>query len=123
MATVTYQDVATSLGRTLSATEQAQVTQWIGDAELLISARLGDLTKLNQDRLKYVVREAVVQHALNPEGFQSETIDDYTYRRGTAAGRVAILDEWWELLNPTGESGAFTINPYPARRCSSGPWD
>jgi hypothetical protein len=57
------------------------------------------------------VREAVAARFRNPEGFQSETIDDYTYRHGNETRRVTILDEWWELLSPTTESAAFSTRP------------
>lgn len=109
----TYEDVATSLGRPISdPDEQAQVSQWLADAELLIRARLGDLALLDQDVLSYVVREAALLKMRNPEGYQSETVDDYTYRHGPATGRVSILDEWWDLLTPDGSSAAFSIRPY-----------
>lgn len=115
MPVITYTDVAVSLGRPISdPLEQAQVTQWIADAELLVGARLGDLAELDQDVLAYVVREAVIARMRNPEGYQSETIDDYTYRHGSTAGRVTILDDWWDLLTPDGSSAAFTITPYGA---------
>ena len=111
--TVQVPDIATALGRTLTATEEAQATQWIADALLLIAARLGDPAELDQDVLDYVVREAVVSRMRNPEGFQSESIDDYTYRHSAETRRVTILDEWWRLLSPVGGgAGAFTIRPY-----------
>lgn len=113
MPVITYEDVEVALGRDITtAAEQAQVTQWIADAELLIGARLGDIAELDQDILAYVVREAVLLMMRNPEGYQSETIDDYTYRHGSSSGRVAILAEWWDLLTPDATSGAFTITPY-----------
>ena len=110
---VTYQDVAVSLGRPITeSSEIAQVNQWIADALLLIAARLGDTALLDQAVLDYVVREAVTARLRNPEGYQSESIDDYTYRWGSSAGRVAILDEWWRMLSPSSGTGAFTIRPY-----------
>lgn len=108
---VAASDIETALGRPLSNAEHQQATQWIGDAELLIEVRLGDLTLLNRSALDYVVREAVVARFRNPEGYQSESIDDYTYRHGTETRRVTILPEWWELLSPTRESGAFSTRP------------
>jgi hypothetical protein len=110
--TVAVTDIETALGRTLTSDEQAQAAQWIGDALMLISARLGDTTLLDQTRLDFVVREAVVARFRNPEGYQSESIDDYTYRHGSETRRVTILDEWWRLLSPLGGDGAFTIRPY-----------
>ena len=109
--TVQISDIETALGRTLSDSEEAQATQWIADALMLIEARLGDTDDLNQNALDYVVREAVVARFRNPEGFQSESIDDYTYRHGTETRRVTILPEWWELLAPLTQSEAFSTRP------------
>ena len=109
--TVQVSDIETALGRTLSTSEQAQAAQWIADALLLIEARLGDPAALDQDKLDYVVREATVARFRNPDGYQSETIDDYTYRHGTETRRVTILPEWWDLLSPASESGAFSTRP------------
>lgn len=110
--TVAVSDIETALGRTLTSIEQDQVGQWISDARLLIEARLGDLALLDQARLDYVTREAVVSRFRNPEGFQSESIDDYTYRHGAETRRVTILPEWWNLLDPDAGSGAFSARPY-----------
>ena len=109
--TVQVSDIETALGRTLTVREQAQAIQWIDDALMLIKVRLGDPADLDQDALDYVVREAVVARLRNPEGFQSESIDDYTYRHGTETRRVTILPEWWELLAPARMSGAFSTRP------------
>ena len=109
--TVQVSDIETALGRTLTTQEQAQATQWIADALMLIEVRLGDPDDLNQTALDYVVREAVVARFRNPEGFQSESIDDYTYRHGSETRRVTILPEWWELLAPARVSGAFSTRP------------
>jgi len=113
MAVATYEDVAVAIGRPISdTTEQQQVTYWLDAAELVIAARLGDLAVLDQAVLKYVETEAAVAKASNPDGFQSESIDDYTYRFGTETRRVSILDEWWNLLDPQTGSGAFSARPY-----------
>lgn len=109
--TVMITDIETALGRTLSTDEAAQATQWIADALLLVKVRLGDPAELDQDALDYVVREAVVARFRNPEGYQSESIDDYTYRHGTETRRITILPEWWELLSPATQSGAFSTRP------------
>lgn len=103
-------DIETALGRTLTDVESAQATQWVGDALMLVAARLGDPTLLNQTVLDYVVREAVVARFRNPDGYQSETIDDYTYRHGAETRRVTILPEWWALLG--GSSAVGSARPY-----------
>lgn len=113
MAVATYEDVAVAIGRPISdAAEQAQVEYWLGAVELLIGSRLGDVAELDQDALVYVEIEAVAARLRNPEGYQSESIDDYTYRHGSESRRISILDEWWDLLTPTVASNAFTISPF-----------
>jgi len=112
MSVAEYTDVEVALGRDLTNVEVAQVTYWLDAAELLIGVRLGDVADLDQDVLKYVEIEAVLARMQNPNGYQSETIDDYTYRYGSESRRVSIIDEWWELLTPSSSSSAFSIRPY-----------
>lgn len=115
MAVATVADVADSLGRPISDDlEVIQVARWLDDAELQIRVRLGDVSLLDQAVLAFVEREAVILKIRNPAGKQSEQIDDYSYRRedSTARGQVQILSEWWLMLAPGGDSGAFTITPY-----------
>ena len=112
MATATYEDVAVALGRPITEpAEQAQVTYWLNAVELQVRARLGDVALLDQEVLRYVEVEAVATKMQNPNGYQSETIDDYTYRFGTESRRVTILDEWWALLRPASSGGAFSTRP------------
>lgn len=113
---VTPDIIAVALGRaTFTTVESDQWTMWVDDALLLIGARLGDVTLLDQAKLDYVVREAVLAHIRHPDDATqvSETTGPFntarTYRSGK--GRVQILDEWWELLSPD-ESGAFVIDTY-----------
>lgn len=114
MSVAVVSDVAVTLGRPItSQTEVDQVSQWLDDAEMQIRLRLGDVSLLDQQALVYVEKEAVALKVLNPEGKQSEGIDDYTYRRfdANARGQVFITDDWWELLSPSRVAGAFTISP------------
>lgn len=113
--TVSPDTIETVLGRAANSTnETLQWAMWIDDARLLISARLGDLAELDQAKLDYVVREAVVAHIRHPDDATqvSVSIDDAstsrTYRSGK--GRVTILDEWWDLLAPETQGGAFVLN-------------
>ena len=116
---VTPETIAVALGRTAPAAESPEFEQWemwIGDALMLIEARLGDLALLDMDKLDYVVREAVVAHVRRPDDATSVnvTVDDggVSKQFKTATGRVTIRDEWWNLLSPTdGKSGAFSIFP------------
>lgn len=124
---VTPETIAVALGRTAPAedsTEYAQWEMWISDALMLISARLvgtntgqvESLDDLDPAALDYVVREAVVAQVRRPDDATSVEVrvDDgataRTYK--TSAGRVTILDEWWDLLSPSASSsGAFSIFP------------
>lgn len=112
-------DIAVALGRTAPAADTPEYLQWqmwIGDALMLIEARLGDPAELDQPKLDYVVREAVVAHVRRPDDATTVavSVDDgqssRTYR--SSGGRVTIRDEWWDLLSPAAStSGAFSITP------------
>jgi len=126
--TVSPDTIAVALGRTAPASESAEYLQWelwIGDARMLIEARLGDLELLDQGKLDYVVREAVVAHVQRPDDATSVNVqvDDggVTKQYRTSGGRVAIRDEWWNLLSPKNTGGAFSIFP-SGRGCDHLPW-
>lgn len=128
--TVTPTTIAVALGRTAPASDSPEIEQWsmwIDDARMLIQARLGNLDDLDQEKLDYVVREAVVAHVRHPDDATNVTVsvDDAsssrTYR--SSSGRVSIRDEWWALLAPKEGSGkAFSIDTAPAGRSSHLPW-
>jgi hypothetical protein len=113
---VTPDIVAVALGRTApESPEFEQWDMWIADALMLIEARLGDPALLDETKLDYVVREAVVAQVRRPDDATEidVRVDDAgvsrKYRSG--AGRVTIRDEWWDLLSPTNStSGAFSIS-------------
>lgn len=111
---VTPETIGVALGRSGTDAEEAQWTLWIADALMLIEARLGDPDELDQAKLDYVVREAVLAYIRHPDDATqvSISIDDgstsKTYRSG--GGRVRILDEWWSLLSPEDSLVAFTID-------------
>ena len=119
--TVTTANIATALGQTEPTTgspESLQWAMWIADALLLIEARLGDPTALDQPRLDYVVREAVSAQVRRPDDATSVeiAIDDGRVARqySSSRGRVFIRDEWWALLDPNaGSGGAFAIDTAP----------
>jgi hypothetical protein len=113
--------IGLALGRLDSTdAEVAQWSMWIDDAVMLIDARKEALEitdPLDEARVDYVVREAVVAHVRRPDNATQVTIsvDDAstskTYRSGK--GRVEIIDEWWTLLGltaPTG--GAFSVDVF-----------
>lgn len=114
---VTPGNIAVALGRTapsVDSTEFGQWGMWISDALLLIEARLGDPAELDQAKLDYVVREAVVAHIRHPDDATrvEVAVDDARSARSytTGKGRVRIIDEWWDLLAPAKASGAFTVD-------------
>lgn len=118
MPVITYADVGTAIGRPITdLDEQAQVSQWITDVEMLISTRLDDwglpaLTSLNQPLLKYVVREAVIARLRYRESRNSARGDgsDET-DSGEENYFLRILDPWWALLSPTqsAPSSAYSV--------------
>ena len=104
---VTPNDVAVELGRPTpdaGSVEFAQWTRWIARARMLIEARLGDLTLLDQGVLDEVVLLAVAAHAKNPDSATQVDVridDAATSRRYTSSsGAIDILDEWWGWLDP-----------------------
>lgn len=110
--TVQLADIAATLLRPAPDAESAEGlawTLWIGDARRAIARRFPDLEALNQDDLDYVVREAVAAKADNPQGKQSEKVDDYSYSLAKASRDICITDEWWDLLTPTRQGSAYTI--------------
>lgn len=117
MAYALVSDVATTLGRAITdATEVDQVNAWISDAELIIRSRLGDLSALDADVLRLVIKEAVARRVRNPDGKDNERIDDYSYGLVDDAKKVgiSITDEEWAMLSPDGSSsGAFMPTATP----------
>ena len=112
MAIATVADVAAAIGRPISdGTESVQVQYWLTSAELIIQSRLGSLAALDQDVLRFVEIEAVAAKMQNPEGYASESIDDYTYRLPAETRRVTILDEWWQMLDPDASASSASIRP------------
>lgn len=117
--TVSPDTIAVALGRTAptkGSPEESQWLMWIEDARMLIAARLGDLELLDQDKLDYVVREAVVAQVRRPDDATTVavSVDDGSVSKAyrTSSGRVTIRDEWWDLLSPTdSRAGAFSIIP------------
>lgn len=119
---VTPANIAIALGVTApdsDSTTFKQWSMWISDAEMLIETRriALEVDPIDEAKVDYVVREAVVAQVKRPDDATQVTIavDDAstskTYKSGK--GRVTILDEWWTLLGLTDPSGAFAINMVP----------
>ena len=117
---VTPQMIAVALGQAVPEPGSIQEQQWylwLDDAGMLIDIRktaLGITTDIDEAKLDYVIREAVVAHIKKPDDATQVTVavDDgstsKSYRSGK--GRVTILDEWWTLLGLTDPKGAFSID-------------
>jgi len=105
MSVATIEEVATSLGVTTPDAGSVQYLQWqmwLDDAELQITVRYPDLSKLDQGVLALVERWAVEAKIKNPDPVSTRqiSVDDgsesSTFTRGT--GTVDILPEWWDML-------------------------
>lgn len=118
---VTPANIAVALGVTApdpGSIQEQQWQLWIDDATMLIETRAAqlsvDVDTIDDAKLDYVIREAVVGQVKKPDDATQVTVsvDDgstsRSYRSGK--GRVTILDEWWVLLGLTDPSGAFTLN-------------
>ena len=126
MAYATVNDVEIRFGRTLSATEVAQVTAWIEDLEAEILERIPLLEALilagrpTTGTLRRVIAGAVIRKLQNPEGLRTTTvaIDDYsttkTVDSANSTGWLGLTDDEWSLLLPGSSGDAFTIRPYGA---------
>lgn len=118
---VTASDIATSLGRPLTTAEQAQATQWIADAYMLIEVKFGDTyADLDPNLVDYVVRESVAGRfrsgANNGASSISVAVDDGTVTRrwensGGDRADSWLLEGWVDLLAPARDSAAFSTRP------------
>lgn len=129
--TVDPSRIAVALGVATPAYDsllEQQWQMWIDDAAMLIDVRAAELnvSDVDQAKVDYVVREAVVAHVKRPDDATQVTVsvDDgsssKTYRSGK--GRVTILDEWWSLLGLTPSSGAFSVDTAPPVGSTHLPW-
>ncbi|GAB2970261.1 hypothetical protein [Nocardioides montaniterrae] len=116
MPVATESDVETALGRPLLAAEATQANWWLVGIELAIVHRLGDVSALNQDAVKYVEAEAVAEK-LRRRGTNESSItvavDDgsVTRRFDNPSSADDITDEWWSLLTPSGNAESSSIRP------------
>lgn len=118
--TVTVAQVATAVGRSLTATEKEQAAMWIADAAVLIShgpdgRSTIDVATLDQGTLDLVIREAVADRIKQPDAVSEVTVavdDASTSRKYVAAsGQLRIRDEWWAMLLPDegGDAGSTRL--------------
>ena len=101
---VTPSDIAVELGVAApTPAQEAQWQSWIDRALYLIGKRL-TVADLDPADVDYVVMQAVIAHARNPESSTQVdvAIDDgrISKRYSSGPGGVLILPEWWVLLDP-----------------------
>ena len=126
MAYATVSDVEVRYGRTLTASESAQVTAWVEDLEAEIRERIPALEALillgrpTVATLKRVISAAIIRKLDNPKGLKSRTvaIDDYSTTEQPwiegSAGALDLTDDEWSKLLPGSSGDAFTITPFGA---------
>lgn len=118
---VTPNMIAVALGQAApepGSVTEAQWQMWIDDAVMLIELRRETFDPppvLDEARIDYVVREAVISHVKKPDDATQVTIsvDDASTSKSykSGRGRVTILDEWWLLLGLVeADEGAFAID-------------
>jgi hypothetical protein len=97
--------------------KEQQWNMWVQDAYMLIEARqiaLGHTDPIDEAKLDYVVRQAVVSHIKKPDDATQVTVsvDDASTSKSyqSGKGRVTILDEWWLLLGLVENGGAFSVD-------------
>lgn len=125
---VTWQTIATELGRASSSItpeQQAQWESWIDRAVATIERRAVSqgvsMDSLDQVVLDEVVTYVVARLARIPEDGAERVdeqvgIDDYSHRQSRSYrpgyGDVFVLDSWWEMLGLLPRPRlAFTIRP------------
>lgn len=119
--TVTPAKVAVALGQAApesGSPKEAQWGMWIEDALMLVQTRADSITPaptVDQAKLDYVIREAVVAQVRRPDDATQVTVsvDDGSSSRtySSSRGRVAVLDEWWALLGlSSAGGGAYAID-------------
>lgn len=130
---VTPDKIAVALG--VAAPESGSITEqqwqlWIDTAEMLIEARRSSMAvppTLDEAKVDYVVREAVVAQARKPDDATQVTIsvDDGSSSRTyqSSKGRVTIVDDWWLFLGLTEpNSGAYAVDAVPGKWNVHLPW-
>lgn len=116
LTTITPARIATARSMAAPEPDSAEEQQWqlhIDDALMLIQARVDRLKvaeqTVSQDKLDYVVRQAVVAHLRHPDDATQVvvSVDDgqISRRYESASGQVEITDAWWELLGLTDTAG------------------
>lgn len=115
MALATPSDVATRLGRDLTAEESELAVVLLDAAEARLRLLIPDLDQRTGSNAYYervvvdVLANAVVRVLRNPEGYRTEMDGSYQYQVDTraAAGFLTFLEDELDIL---GARGAFAID-------------
>lgn len=120
----TISDLIERSFRTLTEAEQQVGAVMLEDAwNLILTHRPHTADRITEPTYRALVVQVqcamVLRVIKNPEGYLSEQIDDYQYRRDSAvsAGALYVSDAELALLGSgSGSEGAFTINTFPIGR-------
>lgn len=120
---VTWQSIATELGRSpsdVSDVQRSQWAQWVTDGYDQVATRARRLgvpfEALDAATVDRVVRLAVAGHVRRPDNATEVTVsvdDGQTSRRyASGAGQVTVSDQGWADLGLTERvGGAFSVDP------------
>lgn len=111
MAVITAGDLASYLRDPLLATESS-LDLIVELANGMVEEVTGPLDPV-PTRVRAIALEVAARAWRNPEGYSSETVDDYTYRRDAAtrqAGVYLTADERAELQTADPVGGMFVID-------------
>lgn len=78
---ISQADFQADAGVTLTPEQWARVQGLLRRAERELTLLVGDLTKHDEALVKDTLIDAVREDAINPDRYQSETDDAYSYRR------------------------------------------
>lgn len=120
----TISDLIERSFRPLTEAEQQVGAVMLEDAwNLILTHRPHAADRITEPTYRALVVQVqcamVLRVIKNPEGYLSEQIDDYQYRRDSAvsAGALYVSDAELALLGSgSGSEGAFTINTFPIGR-------
>jgi len=135
MALATSADViARWLGEPLEAEVLAVIEVRLEDAERILKSRIPDLLARAadpdlpdyHDSVIQVESDMILRLIKNPDGFSQESDGNYSYAiyQQVAAGRLMVLEDDWDLLQPGDGKGMFVISPsFPDYNPVEGAWD
>lgn len=120
MAYATVEDVQLRYHDQIDEALAVVVGTRLNDAELIIRNTIPDLDDRVADSDNYhqivvmVESDMVLRLIKNPDGYSQESDGNYSYAiyQNVASGRLEVLDDEWDLLQPAGGRGAFVIRPW-----------